>query len=463
LHSGLQARALLAEHRGVLEALGQLTRYWIEVSVDFDPPAERATLSGRARIHYTNRSSASLSELYLMLWPNDDQYFARMEVGPLLVDGRRVATQLEHGHVALRARLPEPLAPGEQADLALPFHIEAGGPIGGTRPRRFGITEGVLAAPTFYPLVPPLEQGQWQVGPAPPGGDTTYSETALFHVTVEAPAHLKLAASGVEIMNLESEEGTQRRSYLSGPMRDFAFALGPFEEQVRQVEEVQVRAWYLPEHAEGGERMLAAGSEQLAILSELVGPYPYPELDLVDLPGAFGGIEYPGLVFVGTLGGAEVVDPTVHEVGHQWFYGLVGNDQIRDPWLDEAAATYTQILYEERVHGSGRASGALAQYRTWLQGNPSAADPIGWEVGAFGSVQDYFSVVYLKGALFFDALRAEMGDEAFFQFLRSYYRDHQFGVAEPEDFESSAESACGCVLDPLFARWVYEGGEMPGP
>ncbi|OGT27251.1 MAG: hypothetical protein A2Z17_05515, partial [Gammaproteobacteria bacterium RBG_16_66_13] len=313
------------------------TRYTIEVEVAFDPDAEVATIDGQARIRFINPSSRPLSDLELMLWPNDPQYRAEMTAGPALIDGEFVEAVTLLGGMAISLPLSEPLPSGEAIDVSLAFHIDTSGPIGGVIPKRFGITEGILVAPTFYPLVPRLVDGGWEVEPAPPGGDTTNSETALYDLTIHAPRDFGVTASGVEVEQVDNPDGTQTVRSVTGPMRDVAFAIGPFETAAVMVEDVELRAWFLPEHAEAGREMLEAARLQYETLTELVGPYPYPELDLVDAPGAFGGIEYPGLVFIGTLGGANVVEPTVHEVAHQWFYGLIGDDQLHEPWLDEAA------------------------------------------------------------------------------------------------------------------------------
>jgi aminopeptidase N len=163
------------------------------------------------------------------------------------------------------------------------------------------------------------------------------------------------------------------------------------------------------------------------------------------------------------VGGADAISPTVHEVAHQWFYGLIGSDQLREPWLDEAAATYSEVLYEEGRHGSGRATGLLSEFRTWLRVHPEVETPIGMPVAQYEGLSDYGLFVYLKGALFFDALRTELGDERFFAFLHEYYDRYAYGFADAAGFQAEAEDECGCDLDALFDLWVFEGGPLPGP
>jgi hypothetical protein len=451
-----QRLGLLPTFSSDVSMLDDVTRYWIEVELSFDEHGQRATMDGSARIIFTNPSAQRLRDLVLMLWPNNDQYAAVMSAGPAVIGERVVEGEPITQGTGLRFDLPRSLAPGESVDLSLPFWVEIEA-MSALAPRRMGVTEGMLLAPTFYPLIPRLIDGEWELTDAPPGGDTTNSEVAFYQLDVTWPAGFELVSSGVEVNRREVGEFTQA-TFISGPMRDVALALGPFLMESRQVGEVSLQAWILREHREDIEVVLDSAAVQMALLNELVGPYPYPELDLVDAPGAFGGIEYPGLVFLGTVGSNWVIEPTVHEVAHQWFYGLIGDDQITQPWLDEAAATYAEALYYERAQGSGRGTSFLSDLRSIVRGSPDSDLPIGLAVGDYEDEFTYATIVYLKGALFFDALRGELGETGFKQFLGAYYEAYRYGVADTEGFQAVAEATCRCDLDPLFDMWVYEGG-----
>jgi hypothetical protein len=456
------AQAMLPEFADDADLSPDLTRYWIETTVTFAPGELEAWLRGQTRLRYVVPEGEAIESVPLMLWPNDPQYDSVMTTGPALVNGTPIAGEIDLGGLVLWLPLPEAAVPGDVLDISLPFEIEAGGPIGGFAPKRFGITEGVLAAPTAYPLVPRRIDGEWQVESAPPGGDTTNSDTAYYQVDLTFPQDLALAASGVAVRATDHGDGTATMRYLTGPMRDFAFALGPFQSSEDIVDGVLVRAWALPEHSSDADEMLDAAGRQLGILNDLIGPYPYLELDIVDVPGAFGGIEYPGIVFIGTLGTSWLVEPTVHEVAHQWFYGLIGDDQLHEPWLDEALATYAEILYYEEIGRRGAAAGLLSQFRNWVRSHPDPTLPIGRGVGEYPDPDAYALFVYGKGALFLDALRGEIGDEAFGEFLRSYFQQERYGFATGEAFQRTAEAACDCQLDALFDLWVWVGGEIPG-
>jgi hypothetical protein len=455
----------LALQDGYAMSLLQLRRaahYSIDLEVLFEPNSEQAILNGRQKVIYTNQEEESLDELVFMLWPNNDQYRGEMSVLDLMVNGERVEYELEKDGLAIRVALHPHLAPATAAMIDMTFQVVVLGQTAAGIPYRFGISDGVLIAPTFYPLIPRRGVQGWDTNAAPPAGDTTNSDVAFYQLKIQTPADLKLAVSGQQIDTMVNASNVRTTSIVSGPVRDVAIAVGPFEEITEEIDGITLRAWFLPDHQRDAERMLRTATQQIQILNARIGPYPYRELDLVDAPGAFAGIEYPALVFLGTLGSGSVVGVTAHEVGHQWFYGVVGNDQLQEPWLDEAAANYTEILLLEETRGPGRASAELSQYRGILRDHPHPEIPLGMPVDQYSSGNDYGLFVYLKGSLFFDQLRAQLGDVVFFDFMRMYYINNLFGYSHSEDFQETAEMVCDCDLEDLFRLWIYEGGPVPG-
>ena len=440
------------------------TRYWIQATLDLDPPASRAELEGVARIRFTQPLAHQLDDLVLMLWPNDAQYAAVMTAGPAMIDGRLVEAEPLSNALGLRFVLPEPLAPGASLDVTLPFRVEASGAIRPAAPGRFGFAEGVFIAPTFYPLVPRLSpDGEWQTQAAPAGGDTTNSDIAFYDVRLTVPGEAVITASGSEIERLSNADGTATVRFASGPVRDFAFALGPLSQADPTPGDSLVHAWVLEEHRAAAQATARVAARAVQVFEDLLGPYPYDELDIVDAPGAFGGIEYPALVYIGVIGepGDDLV--IAHEVAHQWFYALIGNDQLDEPWLDEAAASYAEVLYLEAIGEPQAATGLLDQFRLILRASGGSETPIGLPISAYATESDYGVYVYLKGALFFDALRSRLGEPGFRAFLRDYFARHRYGFATSASFRETAEAACGCDLTDLFDLWVFEGGDLKLP
>ncbi len=451
---------LLPGFAGDLNRLPEATRYTLDLLVTFHPDGT-AAIEGRQRVRYTNRQAFALEAIYLMLWPNhDDQYFSRLTLGPVTVDGALIEPQLSNGDLAARLPLGQPLAPRASLELSTEFSVEAYPGIDASGAARFGLTNGVLLAPTFYPLIPRIVDGEWQIDPAPPGGDTTNSDSAFYLWRVTAPDEMAIVGTGTVVDDRRSG-GRQTQTLAAGPMRDLALVVGPLELSQRQVGGVMINAYLLAEHADLADEMLDYTEGQLRVLQDQIGPYPFAELDVVDAPGAFGGIEYPGVIFIGVVGPDEFFEiATVHEVGHQWFYSLVGNDQLLEPWLDEGFATYSEVLYFESTRGAQAGQAFLESLRGLWQIADDQTWPIGWPVGRYPTPDDYYAIVYGKGAFFLAALRTEVGDQVFFEILRDYFAAYRYEFATTADFHLTAEAACACDLDDLFDRWVYAGGSV---
>jgi aminopeptidase N len=201
----------------------------------------------------------------------------------------------------------------------------------------------------------------------------------------------------------------------------------------------------------------------MELYQELIGPYPFNELDVVATPTRAGGIEYPGLIVIAQSlydqSGGFFELATVHEVAHQWWYSLVGNDQLDEPWLDEALTQYTSMLYYEKRYGEQAAARVRAAYfeGPYEQLAPDdRALPIGMPVAAYSN-QLYGAIVYGKGPLFFHALRLRLGDAAFLRSLQAYANAYRYEVAYPDDLVDTVERVAGVEIDDLYEEWVLHG------
>ncbi|HCB01133.1 MAG TPA: hypothetical protein DEP19_02010, partial [Anaerolineae bacterium] len=144
----------------------------------------------------------------------------------------------------------------------------------------------------------------------------------------------------------------------------------------------------------------------------------------------------------------------VHEVAHQWFYNLVGNDQLDDPWLDESLAQFATMQYFTDRYGEQ----GMLEFRRELKGRWAYVGeeeiPVGLPVSEYTGVE-YSGIVYGRGALFFMELEAVMGTDAFNAFMKSYVTNNAWGISTTEILRAEAEGQCGCGLTELFEEWVY--------
>jgi hypothetical protein len=187
----------------------------------------------------------------------------------------------------------------------------------------------------------------------------------------------------------------------------------------------------------------------------------------MDLPATYGGMEYPGFVMMSPLpvespvAGSSLDRLLLHEIAHQWFYSLVGNDEIDDPWLDEAIAWYLIYAYYEDVRpdlaalvhrnvivgsGTGNVDGRLSDYP------PAGADAI------------YYANVYRRGARFVEELHGQLGNSAFWAVLRDHVTVHRNRIASPRAFLDRAQAASTASLNPLISRYFSYGAfQAPTP
>jgi aminopeptidase N len=353
-----------------------------------------------------------------------------------------------------------PLAVGQSITLSMDFEVDV--PTTGRAGHAlFAYRRGVMALPTVYPLIPVYDDEGWNVEIAPEYGDDIYSDIAAYEVQVTAPSAMTLAASGSCVKERQEAE-TTTWACEAGPMRNFVMILGEnFGLANRVVQDVVVNSYFYRGHERGGGRALEVAAAALAAFTELFGPYPYLELDVVETPNYLGGMEYPGLVVIedGLYPGVAGVEwLAAHEVAHQWWFGVVGNDQVDEPWLDEALTQYSTMLYYEQVYGPERAAGILRG--EFLQTHQSLIRrgrdmPAGLAAAAYGP-ELYWQVVYDKGALYFHELRQVVGDEPFFEILRTYYSRHRYRIATPESFLDVVESVTGDRHQDVFEKWIAE-------
>jgi aminopeptidase N len=439
--------------------LDDATVYTLTVEIDW--PAK--TVAGEALVRYTNNEAVALDALYLRLYPNAAHYEeGALEMQSVEADGTPVDFEVDE--TVLAVTLAAPLAPEQALTLALEFTVTVP-----ERPDRFGHQDEVLALGHWYPLMAVYDDEGWNLDPYVVAGDAFYSEIGFYRVDVTAPADVVLATSGVEIAAVAAGADT-RHTYVAPAARDFAIAASPdYRVATRTVNGTRVNSYYLPGDAAAGEDAAGWGADALQAFERLFGPYPYAELDVAEthfvVEDSPGGMEFPALVFISSEfyreGLYSPYHPIVlaHEIAHQWWYGVVGNNQVDEPWLDEAFATYASVLYAEETGGESARDEALVSQALmpYVFGSAFGSQeyPIASPLGAFDDILTYSAFVYGKGATFLHLLRLELGDETFTQLLQHHYERGRYRVLAPDAFRRSLEAVSGdaAALE-LYDTWV---------
>lgn len=463
---GKQGAAMVADYVDEIDPLDELPRYDIHLQVDFD----RAQFSGNVTLSYRNQENRALDRLYFRLFPNGGKSFGDGElvVDEVTVDGEASETNLSMNDTVLEVVLPEPLNVGRQLPIRFEFRGRVPGTLEGLGYGIFNKKDQVMALANAYPLLAVYDEEGWNLDPVSAIGDSVYSDSAYYHVLIDVSQGLTVVATGSELNRQQIDDDRQRIEYVTGPVRDFFLIISPeYQRSSRKIRDTKVNAYYLPGHKGGGRHALEVASQSLEVFNQRFGLYPYQELDVVEAPMQYAsGVEYPSVVLVRSELYERSPSTTfsvvlAHEVAHQWWYGVVGSDVIDEPWLDEALTTYSSSLYFEHVGGPQSYQQMISYFqRTYRQAKERDLDDFVTEdLGHFESSpagrQAYSPIVYSKGALFFKALRDQMGDEAFFDALREYYSLNQFGIGEPEELLSIFEKHAPQPVDELYHRWLY--------
>jgi hypothetical protein len=371
-------------------------RYELQVNVH----PGLALVDGTVAVRFT--ANRATKRIVFRLWANSPHYRSRIDVGRATVDGAAVDEVRRSPTMLILGR---GLEANETVTIRLPWRLHVP-----RSPERIGRWATGARLGSFFPILPWDPKRGWITDPpAQILGEASTSPTADFEVTVRTPHGYRAFVSGTEVT---------RGRWRAHAVRDVAVGIGRFvtatgTAHAPNAVTVRVAA---ASKTQTPRDILALAKASLSALSRRYGAYPWSTYTLVVSPDLHNvGIEYPTLVFIG---GTDFIRTIVqHETAHQWFYSLVGNDQERDPWLDETLATWAQA----------QLAGALRE--TTPLGPPSRH--VGAPMSFFAHRQAaYFREVYGGGV---QAL-ASLGSPARVNCaLRHYVARSAYGIAQPAD------------------------------
>ncbi|MBA3249294.1 MAG: peptidase M1 [Geodermatophilaceae bacterium] len=331
----------------------------------------------------------------------------------------------------LVVRLDRSLPAGGTTDVTIDFELR----LGESTFDRFGADDRLSWWGSGHPLLawePGVGWADEPLGDSP--GETAASPVAETRVQVTAPAGREVVMTGGARRVASAGAADVWRSEETAA-RDVAVAVGSLD--VAAADAGDTRVTLAGRSGLDIETLLSRTIEAIGELEAFFGPFPYSTLSVVDLGARGGGVEYPSMILL--------ADPSdlvlVHEIAHMWFYGMVGDHQGRDPWLDEAFATYAEALV----------NGPPAD----LDGRLGLPLPVGQPIDDFSTVDDYFDTVYGKGSAMLLAARAVAGTDAFDAALRCYVDALAWQIATPADVAAAFAEL------PAALRVLQDAGALP--
>ncbi len=451
-----------------------LTDYEITLELEEDMSVEASE-----KISYINSSEDILNSVKFHLYPQffkegaTDSVISRTKLNEAYPNGMSYATfevtrvqvnnvdcVVEYSkefNAILNVNLGFNLMPKDRVEILIDFNF--------TLPNcshRFGYGENTINLANFYPIACVYENGEFNCSPYNANGDPFYSDLANYTVDITAPDNLKVASSG-EMVGETKSNGKLTSCYYSSCVRDFALVLSErFSVIEEKVGDTTIQYYYFED--ENCESSLKAGVDALKTFSNLFGDYPYSTFTIVKTDFVYGGMEYPRLIMIS----ADVTDPDdyknviIHETAHQWWYGMVGNDEFLYPWLDEALTEYSTILFYDHNEGynfnhDDMVDALKSNYTLFITVYQDVLGDIDTSMRAvdqYSTEPEYTYCTYVKGVLMYDSLYNLIGEKKFISALKLYFDNNKFTNSTPSTLISAFEEASKTELKNFFSSWI---------
>lgn len=501
-------------------AFSQYWQQQVNYNIDVSLNDKEHTLTGFEKIEYINNSPDTLRFIWFHLWPNaykndktafSDQllengntkfYFSGKDDKGYInkldfkVNNTTAQTEDHPQHIDIvKLILPVPLVPGQKIIITTPFHVKL--------PHNYsrGGHEGQsYQATQWYPKPAVYDKNGWHPMPYLDQGEF-YSEFGNFEVNITVPKNYVVAATG-ELQNTEERQWLKSRAsftwepvnqkikttggqvkttyqlypesekeikiltYRQNNVHDFAwfadkrFIVNYDSCKLSSGKTIDIFSFYTPAQKEIWNNSIVNAKEAIHHYSSLVGEYPYNVVSVVQGPASFGGgMEYPTITVLSPVEDSRSLDYIIaHEVGHNWFYGILGSNERKYPWMDEGVNSYYESKYRNKQDQRFTQRTEQSLLETFIaekKDQPIAA------VSEDFTETNYGLIAYYKTSQWMTYLEKKLGSDVFNKAMQEYYRQWQFKHPQPEDLKKVLEDVSGQNLDSAFAL-LQQKGNLPG-
>lgn len=471
----------------------RIANYTMEVN--FDPEAKM--LMGSEKLTWKNTSSDYLASMYFHLYlnglkhakttflANSPDAAKELEGGwgacdikkITLKDGTDITDYIRFIHpddsnladsTVIALDLPNPIKPHGEIALNIEFEV--------TIPKlaeRCGYYGDFFHLSQWFPKVGVYENGEWVCHQYHSMGEF-YADYGVYDVTITSPSNYILGSTGILIEKKEIDGKTTYKFYCED-VHDFAWSADTdLVEILDEFEGTRIRLLHQSGHEGISARLIKAIKVTLDYYGDNYGKYPWPQVTCIDSPIYPAVMEYPTLFVTGnyqTTGGNA--DPglvsekdkfmemlTIHEFGHNWWQGLVGNNETKEMWLDESLNSYATLKAFEYAYGDVMLERDSLKDIT-LRGferNSYVSFPKGmvtkkaWE---FDNGTEFFVMCYPKGMFLFVTLENYYGKELSGKFIKTFYERWRFKHPTTEDLLDVIYEIFGNELEPFITEYLY--------
>lgn len=443
--------------------------YFIDMDFDIETMQAAAT----EQFTYTNTTDCTLNSLAFHLYPNafsesaeqlpvTDRHKAAAYYNGVSYGGIEILRvegdsplDFEVDKEMLFVEIPD-LKQGKSITFNIRFKL--------TMPavnHRFGYTADTVNMGNFYPQLAVFEDGAFRMDRYYPIGDPFYSEMANYKVKLKIDKDYKAAATGAavkESLNID----TSTYTFEADNVRDFAMVLSDkFTVINNHTNGININYYYLSDPLP--ENSLNTACSSIAVFSDIIGKYPYGSYTVAETNFVYGGMEYPQLVMIASDLAANTREKViVHETAHQWLYGLIGNDSIREAWIDEGLTEFMTALYYEEIGQTNikkelvnQSFNAYIMYNNVYRTVGSVDTSMAKDLSEFASEYEYVTMVYTKGLLMFNTIYEIIGKDDFVKGMKNYYKKNCCKTARGEDLISEFNKVSKKKTAKIFEAWLY--------
>ncbi|MBN2878940.1 MAG: M1 family metallopeptidase [Clostridia bacterium] len=443
-------------------------QYDLELKLDVNT----MTMDGVLDFTYYNNNSIPMDELVFYLYANsfekeeyhavEEEYFylgypegfspGRIDIESVDIKGGGSYEITGSQNHLLKLKLDEPVEPDDRTQINMHYTV--------TIPRcegRFGYGEQTISIANCNPIMAVYDEEtgyyEYEYNNI---GDPFFSECADYTAKITIQKEYIVAPTGT-IMGKMYDGDWATYSIDAENRRDFAFvASDDFKVATDKVNGVTVNSYSFAMDSVN-ERALEAGINSIEAFSSAFGQYPYDTFNVVQTNFYIGGMEYPGMVMIGSSFYApfytDIMEMIIaHEAAHQWWYAQVGNDQIAEPWLDESLATFSERVYYEHVYPDEYKSKIMRYVDSSFieDNNDMELMETRIDLNTLEYGEEYSLVVYGFGGWMMDDLRDKLGDDMFFEAIKTYRENNLFQLATRQSLEEAIEEVTGEDITPWF-------------
>lgn len=391
-------------------------------------------------------------------YPNGKSY-GGIDITSVRLNNLEAQTTLEgDDNTILNVALKDELYPSESVVIDFEYSL--------TIPNinhRFGYGDSVINLCNFYPIACVRDKQDFNKSEYHYNGDPFYSDMANYNVEITTFETYSVATTG-NVVSCTTNDHETTTKLEAKAVRDFAIAVSDkFEVLSQKVGNTTVNYYYYNDT--NPQTSLQTAVDSLQTFNSLIGEYPYQTLQVVESNFVHGGMEYPNLVLISDcLEKYEDYQNTIiHEIAHQWWYGVVGNNEYDYGWLDEGLTEYTTALFYEQNPSYNLSydeimKNANSSYCLFVEvyGDifGSVDTTMDRKLNEFKTEPEYIYISYVKGTLLFDSLREVLGKKTFNKCLKAYFKTCQGTNATPQDLINVFQSTSLRDLEGFFNSWI---------